>query len=169
MTQKQIEGTDIIKFIRLLGELCACGLSDKQYVFLQQSADMHPQLVNDILQKADASYEIIKDLVADGYIVSDEYPTLEELQAIAQQEEPIVKRITFPTADDLEVDTYTDEKNDLINECLTKDRVSLGEFQGLNYYSLLTSIPIVAEGDIPSNEIEDLLEMKEEEPKEGEA
>lgn len=158
MTQKQIEGTDVILFIRLLGELCACGLSDKQYVFLKNSADMDYDSVNEVLKRADASYEIIKDLAAAGYQMENRAATREELKEIAVTEDRIVKRIVFPSDSDLEICDYTEDKNDLVETCLTDDIVTLGEVYGLEYECLFSTIPLIASGDIPSDQIEELLD-----------
>ena len=155
---KQIDGQDIIQMIRLLGELTAAGLSEEQYRFLGESADLKRWDVDGILANADNAYEVIKDLAANGYVFSDKPATKEELKQVARTEDRVVQRIVFPSDSDLDFDEYSESKNDVFNTLLTDDEVSLGATYGLYYRPLLSGIPFVAEGDIPSDQVDDLLD-----------
>lgn len=53
-----------VQNVRLLGELCACGLTKAQYKFLQESADMSKQDVDEVLERADRSYDAAKEILA---------------------------------------------------------------------------------------------------------
>lgn len=52
---------DAIQFPRLLAELNACGLTDEQYAFLHDSADLTPEQVDGLLERAEQRFERLKD------------------------------------------------------------------------------------------------------------
>lgn len=60
----EIRTDDVVRFVRLLGELNASGLTDEQFLFLSESAELDREEVESILERADEMYEAIKDAIA---------------------------------------------------------------------------------------------------------
>jgi hypothetical protein len=60
MTANRLWDNDNLQFVRLLSELRACGISDKQYKFLLDSAELTPELVDELLDRAEVAWEQMK-------------------------------------------------------------------------------------------------------------
>lgn len=148
---KQIEGKQVIDFIKLLGELRRIGLTSVQETALKEEMNLGQEEIDNILLNAGEAYETINKLSEEGYKFSGESVTDEELEEILETEDRMIRQVVFPSDSELGLDNYTEERNDLFNKLLVDDEVVIGESYGLYYQSLFSTIPFVAEGDIPSN------------------
>lgn len=151
MTQQKIAGTELLQFIRLLGELRAVGLTPEQISFLESSADLNSQQVEAILEQADNAYEVIKDLFREGYMLlpAQTVASQVDLQSACLTNDGILQAIVFPTPESLGLTEYTEERNDLFENLLVGTQCSTGEKEGMDYTCLLSDIPFFMHVDIP--------------------
>lgn len=142
---KQIEGKQVIDFIKILGELRRIGLTSVQETALKEEMNLGQEEIDNILLNAGEAYETINKLSEEGCKFSGESVTDEELEEILETGDRMIRRVVFPSDSELGLDNY------LFNKLLVDDEVVIGESYGLYYQSLFSTIPFVAEGDIPSN------------------
>jgi hypothetical protein len=62
MNANRLWKNDNLQFLRLLSELRACGISDEQYKFLTSSADLTPERVDELLDRAETTWEEVKQV-----------------------------------------------------------------------------------------------------------
>jgi hypothetical protein len=162
-TDKKINGQDILQFIRVLAELNACGLTDEQVKFLEESADIQALDLKSYLDKAEEAYELIKDLIRQGYKIISRPLTDKEILEAYYEKDKLVQGIIFITTDELECEEHTDELNDLMDTIVLNDKGTLGGDYGLTYRPLIDNIPFWIEGGLNSDLIEEIESSKEEE------
>lgn len=152
MEHKQIDSQDVIQFIRVLAELNMCGLTSEQEQHLLESADIDKAQLEEVLGKADEAYDILKDLLGQGYQIYRQPLTEKEVFNIQDDKKESIKAIVFATASDLNINDYTDELYQVIDDLLFN---SSGEDNQLTYQALFSSVPFSVEGVVLVNDDED--------------